>query len=74
MKAFNGREALEMLGVILFAMGNPGSDELETLKIHSRGRAADSYPGIHQQRSARAGTGRSEYECVGSADQSRYAR
>jgi DNA-binding NarL/FixJ family response regulator len=38
MKAFNGREALEMLGVILpdiilLAMGNPGSDELETLKI-----------------------------------------
>jgi len=38
MKAFNGREALEMLGVILpdiilFAMGNPGTDELETLKI-----------------------------------------
>ena len=38
MKALNGREALQMLGVILpdiilFAMGNPGSDELETLKI-----------------------------------------
>jgi chemotaxis response regulator CheB len=38
MKAFNGREALEMLRVILpdiilFAMENPGSDELETLKI-----------------------------------------
>jgi DNA-binding NarL/FixJ family response regulator len=39
MKALNGREALEMLGVILpdiilFAMGNPGSEkeELETLK------------------------------------------
>jgi DNA-binding NarL/FixJ family response regulator len=38
MKAANGLEALQMLmiilpDIILFAMGNPGTDELETLSI-----------------------------------------
>ena len=41
MKAANGLEALQMLtillpDVILFAMGNPGTDELKTLKTMQR--------------------------------------
>lgn len=41
MKAANGLEALQMLTIllpdmILFAMGNPGTDELKTLKIMRR--------------------------------------